>query len=119
MSLGATLANIGGTKMTWDTDTKHADTQALDIRTGFAYTQPIGFIQSTVTGAYSTSSAGSRWGVEYGFLDRVFLRVGSDMVSENGLAYGSGVSWMGVKLDYAYQSHTLGASHRVSLHISQ
>ena len=116
MSFGLTLANVGGTRMTWNTPTDRTDKQDLAVRWGAAYDQPIPIARGNLSGSLVRWPTAWHWGVDYTFMDRVSVRVGRDMIEENGLSFGAGVSWRALTLDYGLQRHDLGASHRVSLH---
>lgn len=116
ISLGVALGNIGGTRMTWDTPTDRTDKQPMQLYYGGAYEQPLSFIRGRLTGALASTGAGRAWGLEYAFIDQIFLRVGQSLASDSHLAMGAGIGWRGVRLDYALQQHPLGATHRVSLH---
>lgn len=114
-SLGLTLMDLGRTHMTWDTPTKRRDTQSMRLIIGAAYEQPLPLIRSSVIATYTRHGRNS-WGLEYSFVDQLFLRLGRDPIAENGLSFGAGIAWRDLRLDYALQRHELGATHRVSLH---
>jgi len=115
ISFGVTLADIGRTRITWDTPSKHADDQSMKLHYGAAYEQPLPFVKSAAILAVAKTKYGLTWGVEYTFMEQVSLRMGKDMIAENSLSFGAGFSWRGVRLDYALQRHELGATHRVSV----
>ncbi len=115
VSLGMTGVNVGGTKITWNTDTERSDMQSFGIGYGVAYTQPIPEIRSAITGTIADHAAGTVWGLEYTFADLISLRAGSDISDSSPTAFGIGLGWRGLHLDYGLQRHTLGASHRVSV----
>jgi len=116
IALGLSLANVGRTRMTWDTPSQRKDTQSMKLSYGVAYQQPIPIIRSTVLATFSGYGKATGWGLEYTFMDQVSLRMGRDMIAENGTSLGAGIAWRGLRLDYALQRHDLGATHRVSLH---
>lgn len=116
VTLGLALANVGRTRMTWDTPTEQKDTQPMTLLYGATYKQTIPAIRSTVLGTFSGYGRKVMWGLEYTFLEQISFRLGRDMVAENGVSFGAGVEWHGVRLDYALQRHELGATHRVSVH---
>jgi len=116
MSLGLAIANVGRTRMTWDTPSRRGDTEPMQLRYGAAYEQPLAIIRSAVVLAMSGAGAKRGWGLEYRFLDELSLRMGKDMIAENGVSFGAGIGWRGLRLDYALQRHDLGITHRVSLH---
>lgn len=118
LSLGITLADVGGTRLTWDTPTERTDKLTMSVRYGMAYEQPVPFLRSSVVGVIGSTGGVLVWGLEYVFTDRLYLRVGRDMISETGTSVGAGVAWRWLRLDYALQRHDLGASHRVSVHFS-
>lgn len=115
MSLGLALANVGGTRMTWNTPTERTDTIGFGIRYGVAYYQPVEVIRGEIMGTMTSGTSGTSWGLEYTFLEMISLRTGRDTVKDNSLAFGAGFVWRGLSLDYGLSRHPLGASHRVSM----
>jgi len=116
LSLGLAIANIGNTRITWDTPTEREDKQAMALRYGVAYTQHVPRIRGLISAAMARTGHGTAWGIEYVLLEKLYLRTGHDVISDSGLSLGAGFGWRGLRFDYALQRHPLGSTHRVSLH---
>ncbi|MBN2424365.1 MAG: PorV/PorQ family protein [Calditrichaceae bacterium] len=114
-SLGINLQDIAGTKITWNTDTKHKDKIEHNIKYGIAYAQPLKFISSQITFAYDIDTkyeGGTHLGTEFLFRSTLALRAGAFY---GRFTAGAGIYLWKFKVDYAYQSHDLGNCHRVSV----
>jgi hypothetical protein len=119
VALGATISNVGRTKVTWDTSAKREDVQSMSLRLGVAYEQPIAPIRSMVTFLLADPGNGTAWGVAYTFDQQITLRIGDSGIGEDAVAVGAGFIWKNLEFDYALQRHPLGASHRVSIQYSR
>ena len=115
LSVGIAVQDIFKTPVTWDTDSKQKDEIERAWRFGFAYQQPMAFINSQVNFAYDiyTRYDGS-WhlGMEYIYDHLLALRFG---LFDGQFTAGGGLAYWKLSVDYAYQSHDLGNSHRVGI----
>ena len=103
------------TQITWDTDSKHKDRVAHNFKYGFSYVQPLPILDSRFTFAFDLDSrytGSTHLGGEFLYHDLLALRAG---MNTGFFTAGAGIYLWKFKLDYAYQSHDLGNSHRVSL----
>ncbi len=115
LTVGLNIQDAANTTITWDTDSKHKDRVQRNIKYGFAYVQPMEFIKSQLTFSFDINSKyrGSfHLGGEYLFDSRFAVRVGSNA---GFFTAGAGLYLWKFHFDYAYQSHDLGNSHRVSI----
>jgi hypothetical protein len=112
---GLNIQDITGTQITWDTDSKHKDKIGYNIKFGMAYVQPMPSIDSQITFAYDFDTKydfATHLGVEYLYHSMFALRLG---LNEGSFTTGAGIYFWKLKVDYAYQNHDLGNSHRISL----
>jgi hypothetical protein len=115
LGIGISVQDILNTRITWDTDTNHKDVIQRNFKTGFSYSQPLPFINSQLTVAYDIDTrydGFEHFGLEYMFKNLLAVRIGSN---SGYLTTGAGIYFWKFKFDYAYQSHDLGNSHRVSV----
>ena len=87
------------------------------MRFGLCYRQPLAFMRSSLLASWETSSEtplGNRAGAELELYRRLFLRTGLD---NKKTVWGAGASLWRMRLDYAFNGHDLGNSHRVSMAI--
>jgi hypothetical protein len=115
LAIGLNVQDISETKISWDTDSKHKDRVERNFKFGFAYIQPLNFIKSQFTLAYDINSrynATTHFGGEILYNSLFALRVGAN---EGSFTTGAGIYLWKFRIDYAYQGHDLGNSHRVSL----
>ncbi len=115
LSMGISIQDIFKTAITWDTDSKQKDEIEREWRFGFAYNQPLLFIDSEFLFTYDihTKYEGS-WhlGSEFVYNKLMALRFG---FYDGDFTAGAGISYWKLSADYAYQSHDLGNSHRVGI----
>jgi len=127
ISLGARVADVTTTRISWDTG--HKETILPTVSLGAAWTHALPALNGTITaglGLASTFSgrdaasqvASGAWGgdlqagLEYWYGHTVAARIGSDSGS---LTAGAGLRGRGLGADYAYLSNQdLDATHRVS-----
>lgn len=115
LSFGLSVQDIANTQISWNTDSRHKDKVARNFKYGFAYVQPLPFMESKFTFSFDLNSryAGStHLGGELLVKSHFALRIG---VNSGFFTTGAGLYLWKLHLDYAYQSHDLGNSHRVSL----
>jgi hypothetical protein len=117
LSIGLCVQDIFNTRISWNTDTKQQDLIARNWRYGFAYLQPLHFINGQLALVYDINSrydGSAHFGFEFVFKSLLALRIGSN---SGNFTTGAGLSYWNIHLDYAYQSHDLGNSHRVGLSV--
>ena len=115
LSIGVSVQDLFNTRITWDTPSKHEDEIERNFKMGFSYSQPIPVIKSELTVAYDVDTrydGFEHFGLEYLFSNLLAVRIGSNF---GYMTTGAGIYIWKFKFDYAYQSHDLGNSHRVSL----
>jgi hypothetical protein len=115
LSIGVSAQDLFNTRITWDTPSKHEDEIGRNFKMGFSYSQPIPVIKSELTVAYDVDTrydGFEHFGLEYLFSNLLAVRIGSNF---GYMTTGAGIYIWKFKFDYAYQSHDLGNSHRVSL----
>lgn len=129
-SLGASVQDISGTYIYWDTG--HRDVKAPNLLWGAAYQKSFLFLRSSIllsvqhnirfegNSEYSSFNIGTfgnsdvHAGAEYTIFDSVAFRVGwygSDLTA------GAGLSFKMLRLDYAFMTYDLGNAHRISLSV--
>lgn len=115
LSFGLSVQDLANTQITWNTDSRHKDRVARNFKYGFAYVQPLPFMKSKFTFSFdlnSRYSGSTHLGGELLVKSHFALRMG---VNSGFFTAGAGLYFWKLHLDYAYQSHDLGNSHRVSL----
>ena len=113
LSLGMSVQDIFETQIAWDTDTKHKDKIERNWKYGFSYSQPLHFMDSIVLFAYDINSkyeGSTHLGIDFVYKSLVALRLGSN---DGAFTAGAGLAYWKIQIDYAYQNHDLGNSHRV------
>ncbi len=130
LSLGLNLQDIGGTTITWDTQSEHKDRIPMNIKADAAlhvvYEKQKLFHKATM--ALDVSKRRERdatihWGAEIWLWELIAVRGGFGQYNGgDGLkdCWTCGISllWRVFQLDYAYGTHTLGDTHRFSLAVS-
>jgi len=112
---GINIQDISETRISWNTLSKQSDKIQRNFKYGFAFIQPLNFVNSEITFAFDldTRYGGStHFGGEYLYDKLLALRAG---VNEGNFTAGAGIYLWKLNLDYAFQSHDLGNTHRVSL----
>ncbi len=115
LMFGLNAQDIAETKITWDTASKRKDTIDRNFKFGFAYRQPLNFINTQFTIAFDIDSrydGANHLGGEFLYDSLIALRLGSN---ESNFTTGAGLYIWKLRIDYAYQGHDLGNSHRVSV----
>jgi hypothetical protein len=115
LCIGVSAQDVFNTRITWDTSSKHEDEIERNFKMGFSYSQPIPVVRSELTVAYDVDTrydGFEHFGLEYLFSNLLAVRIGSNF---GYMTTGAGIYIWKFKFDYAYQSHDLGNSHRVSL----
>ena len=115
LMFGLNVQDIAETKITWDTASKRKDTIDRNVKFGFAYKQPLEFIDAQLTLAFDIDTrydGANHVGGEFLYDSLIALRLGSN---DSNFTTGVGLYIWKLRIDYAYQGHDLGNSHRVSV----
>jgi len=125
LSLGITAQELIGTKLYWNTTSEpsHSDSIPINLKIGVAYLYPFKKLGSQIlfsVDADTRYSLEMHYGVEYILGDVLALRVGlkdQNLTAGAGLnlAFKKGDSTLSFLIDYAFLSHELGNTHRISL----
>ncbi len=110
---GINVQDLFNTKIKWDTNSKHRDEIERNWKYGFALSQPLEFMNSEMLIAYDLNSkydGSSHLGLELKYKSLFALRLGSN---SGNFTTGVGLAYWQVQINYAYQNHVLGNSHRV------
>jgi len=113
---GINAQDIAGTTITWVTGTKRKDEVERNFKIGFAYRQPLNFIESQLTLAYDLNTkyeGTNHLGAEFLYNSLLAVRAG---INGGSFTTGAGLMVWKLNFDYAYQGHEfLGNTHRVSV----
>lgn len=116
-SFGVALKDIADTKITWNTNSRHADEIRRSWHLGFSYLQPLSKISGQLLLAYSFRTKYEtihNFGVEYLYYNRLAIRFG---LSDQQFTAGVGLHLSLFQIDYAFRSHELGGTHRINTSI--
>ena len=117
VSIGFALKDLFNTKITWDTDSRHADYIDRSWYLGTSYFQPLPSLNSQLLVAYALQRRFENThhiGVEYVYNNRLAIRFGID---DAQFTAGVGIRISLFQFDYAYKGHELGGTHRISTFI--
>ena len=115
LAFGLNIQDLTNTQVKWDTDSKAVDKIERNYKYGVSYVQPLQFANGQFTFAFDYDSrygGYSHMGGEFLYNSLLAVRIG---VNDKDFTTGAGIYFWKFKIDYAYQSHDLGNSHRVSL----
>ncbi len=118
ISLGLNFQDLGGTNITWDTESDRKDEILYNTRFGLAFDQPINALKSRVLLAWDMEYVydyAHYFGGQITYNNLVAFRMGS---KDRDLTAGFSVYIYDVTLDYAFLSNTLGATNRVGLKVN-
>ncbi|MBD3384438.1 hypothetical protein GF407_05865 [candidate division KSB1 bacterium] len=114
IGIGAMFRDISRTSIIWDTESGHKDRINRQIQAGVAFSHLISLFRTRLTlsadkefGFYSALHAGA----EARFFHLLALRAG---FYREEPTFGAGFSLGGVTIDYAFISHDLSNTHRIS-----
>ena len=115
LSIGISTQDMLNTRITWDTDSKHKDNIARNFKIGFSYSQPLPVFKSSLTLAYDLDTRYN--GLEHVGLEYLFNNLFAVRIGSNGgyMTTGAGIYLWKLKVEYAFQSHDLGNTHRVGI----
>jgi hypothetical protein len=125
ISLGVMAQDFFKTRLIWNTTSSpsHTDVVQPNLKIGAAYTRMFPGISSHALFSIDANTRYGlemRYGVEYVLADLLSLRVGlqgSDFTAGAGLnvSFTKGESGLSFIVDYAFLSHELGNTHRISI----
>jgi hypothetical protein len=114
---GINVQDLFITKIKWDTDSKQQDEIERNWKYGFALSQPLAFMDSQMLFAFDLNSkynSSGHIGIEVKYKSLFAVRLGNN---NSNFTAGTGISYWHFNLDYAYQNHELGNSHRVEFSV--
>ncbi len=114
MAIAFSAMDVFNTKITWNTDSRHADRIRRTVYVGASYFQPLTVLNSQLTISYALKNKFKNthhFGVEYLYYNRLAVRFGVD---NSQFTAGVGLKLSVFRIDYAYRGHELGGSHRIS-----
>lgn len=110
------LQDIGGTKITWDTRSKHVDEVITTPRFGISLEQPVPFIDSKLIFDFDWSEVyeyTKNLGLEFNYKQVLSVRSG---IFGDHFTAGMGFRFRQFMINYALITHSnLGNSHRIGL----
>lgn len=113
-SFGLAVKDIWNTKITWNTDSRHADKIKRSWHLGTSYLQPLPKISGQLLFAYAFQKKYEtihHFGLEYLYYNRLAIRFG---LADGNFTAGIGLKVSLFKIDYAFRSHELGGTHRIN-----
>jgi hypothetical protein len=124
LSLGLSVQDFIGTKLYWNTTSEpsHADSIPINLKMGVAYSRNLQNLGSQIlfsVDADTRYGLEMHYGTEYVLGDVLSLRAGvkdRDFTAGAGLHVAfKGKSTLSFLVDYAFLSHELGNTHRISM----
>lgn len=125
LSIGLSVQDFFKTRIIWNTtfSPSHTDIIPPNLKVGIAYTRHVRSITSDITFAIDADTKYGlemHYGIEYVLGEFLALRAGiqeQDFTAGAGLniAFARGESSISFLVDYAFLSHELGNTHRISL----
>ncbi len=115
INFGLNLQDIGGTGITWDTQSKHQDEVLFNTKFGFAFKQPIKRLNSSVILAYDKDYVYNKtdhFGMEWVYKNDTKFRLG---YYDKNFSAGIGLELYGFNIDYAFVTNTLGNTNRIGI----
>lgn len=122
MRYGFSMTDVSATSIAWNTPSKRKDSVAPLLRTGISYRQVLPLSAGSLMAAWDAKfdlnhqeKLANSVGLEYGYADTVFLRMGKRGGSWTA---GAGLRYWKLALDYAFISYGVEPSHRIELGIT-
>ncbi|PID29763.1 MAG: hypothetical protein CSB55_01340 [Candidatus Cloacimonadota bacterium] len=115
LKIGINVQDIGGTVLSWDTESDHEDEILMNTKFGVAYVQPISSLKSKLTLAWDSDyvyKQVNHWGFEYDFRNIFSVRGG---YYDKNYSVGLGFEFYKFVLDYGFITNPLGNTNRVGL----
>ena len=107
--------DIGNTKITWNTETRHSDDILFNTKFGIAYYQSLDALYSNLILSYSKDHIYDKtdyFGLAWNFKDITEFRLGT---YDKNFSAGAGVFIHGFNIDYAFLTNNLGNTNRIGL----
>ncbi len=114
LGLGLVARDLSRTSIAWNTASKHEDQVETAVILGFAGSTFFDSFDSRLTVTLDQELmpfTDTHVGIEFTVLHTVALRAG---IWGDRFSAGAGLSFKGFRLDYAFVTHELGHTHRVS-----
>lgn len=115
IAFGLNVQDLTQTQITWDTDSKHKDRVPYNVKYGISYVQPVSSLRSSFTIAFDLNTrynGTAHVGGEFLYHSMMAVRMG---MNAGFFTSGAGFYLWKFRVDYAYQGHDLGNTHRVSI----
>lgn len=116
-STGLNFQDIGGTSITWDTESSHEDEILFNTKLGFALNQPLPFWNSNLILSYDHDyvyQGTEHFGLEYSYKKILAVRAGH---YKDNFSAGLGLSLYNFTIDYGFITNVLGNTNRVGVKI--
>ncbi|MEA2103163.1 MAG: hypothetical protein U9P79_00770 [Candidatus Cloacimonadota bacterium] len=117
IKFGVNVQDIAGTKITWDTSSKHQDEIITTARYGLALVQPLSFINSEILFAFDWVDVYDferHLGAEFTYNKFISVRAGYS----NDYSAGLGINYKQYSLDYAFiKNYDLGSTNRIGFKV--
>jgi len=117
LSWGLNFQNVGGTTITWDTESKHEDEVLFNTKLGLALFQPLEFINSSFILSHDVDyvyDKTNHYGFELLYKTLLGFRLG---YYEGNFSTGLSLKLYDFNLDYAFVTNNLGNTNRVGLRV--
>ena len=115
ISWSLNFQDIGNTKITWDTETRHVDEVLFNTKLGIAYFHELEKYESTFILAYSKDFVYDKmdyFGVSWKYKELTEIRLGT---YDRNFSAGVGLYLYGFSIDYAFLTNNLGNTNRVGI----
>jgi hypothetical protein len=117
LSFGANFQDIGGTVITWDTESNNEDEILFNTKIGFAIHQPIPRFKSYLIMAIDKDyiyGGTTHYGMEISYKEMVGFRLGA---YNKNVSAGMSIKLYEINIDYAFVTNVLGNTNRIGLRI--
>jgi hypothetical protein len=117
-NVGINLQDVGGTKISWDTESEHNDKVLMNSKLGFSYTQPFELLDSKLLFAWDIDTVYDRidhYGMEFEYKKNFAIRSG---YYDKNFSLGAGIFLCKFNVDYAFITNPLGNTNRVGIKYS-
>lgn len=117
LSYGLNFQNVGGTTITWDTESKHEDEVLFNTKFGLALFQPLEFLNSSFILSHDVDYVYDKthhYGFEFLYKTLLGFRLG---YYEDNFSTGLSLKLYDFNLDYAFVTNNLGNTNRVGLRV--
>lgn len=114
LSVGMNIQNLASTSLSWNTTGNRKEDLSTHLGFGVAYREALPWLASRLTLSVDRQSDRQddlAIGGEYSFADFLHLRGG---LHGSDWSAGAGIALLHGRIDYAFVTHDLGSSHRLS-----